>query len=253
MARVCVLGLGYIGLPTSLLFAQSNTVTGVDINEKVVSELRCGRLPFDEKGISELFNNVKDNFHPNSIIKESDIFVICVPTPLDETLKVSDLKFVRSAAGMIASVIKEGNIVILESTVPPGTSEKIVIPILEQSGIPFGAFEYAHCPERAIPGNTLHEMIHNDRIIGVKNEETAKRVEKLYRSFVKGEIYHSTIRAAEFVKLMENTYRDVNIALANEFALLANETGINIWDCINLANKHPRVNILKPGPEYYHR
>lgn len=246
--KICVLGLGYIGLPTALLFAQHYEVVGVDVNEKIVQTLNNGKLPFEEDGLNELFENVKGNFRAASEVEEADVFLIAVPTPLEEALKIADLKFVRSAAEMIAPHLKSGNMVILESTVSPGASENVVIPILSQYGLKPGEFSYVHCPERAIPGKTLHEMIHNDRIVGAYNPESATFAKDIYSSFVEGNLYETTVRTAEFVKLMENTYRDVSIATANEFARMGDEFGINIWEAITLANRHPRVNILNPGP-----
>ncbi|WFN35018.1 nucleotide sugar dehydrogenase [Methanogenium sp. S4BF] len=246
--KICVLGLGYIGLPTALLFAQHHNVVGVDVNEKIVQILNNGKLPFEEDGLNELFEKVKGNFRAVSEVEEADVFLIAVPTPLEEALKIADLKYVRSAAEMIASHLKAGNMVILESTVSPGASENVVFPILSQYGLNPGEFSYVHCPERAIPGKTLHEMIHNDRIVGANNPESAAFAKDIYGSFVEGNLYETTVRTAEFVKLMENTYRDVSIAIANEFARMGDEFGINIWEAISLANRHPRVNILKPGP-----
>jgi len=161
-------------------------------------------------------------------------------------MKLADLTAVKNASENIAKFIKEGQMVILESTVPPGTSENLVTPILRKNSKKY--FYYAHCPERAIPGKTLHEMVYNDRIIGGLDEESAKKAKQLYSSFVKGNIYLTDTNTAEFVKLMENTFRDINIALANEFSLIAEELGIDVWKAIEIANRHPRVNILKPGP-----
>ncbi len=179
----------------------------------------------------------------------SDVFLICVPTPFDKEIKMADLGFVKKALETIVEVLEKGNLIIIESTITPGTSEKLAVPIIEKTGLKVGKNIFlAHCPERAIPGKTIYEMVNNDRIIGGINKESAEFAERVYRSFVKGKLFTTTIRTAEFVKLMENTYRDVNIALANEFAILSEEMGIEVWDAINLANKHPRVNILSPGP-----
>ncbi len=246
--KICVLGLGYIGLPTALLLAQNHEVRGVDVNRKIIDSLNHGDLPFEEPGLKELFIATSKNFSACLQAEQADVFIIAVPTPLNSSIRVSDLSYVRSAAEMIVPYLKEGNLVILESTVPPGTSEKLVIPILENSGVKRGDFLMVHCPERAIPGNTLHEMIHNDRIIGGFNQISQENAVKLYKSFVKGNLLTTDLRTAEFAKLMENTYRDVNIAIANEFALLSEELGINVWETIELANRHPRVNILQPGP-----
>ena len=243
-----MLGLGYIGLPTSLLLAQNFEVIGVDINNDVVEKLNSGQIPFKEPGLNDLFLKVKNNFRASTNVDYADVFLIAVPTPLDKSVKVADLKHVQSAARMIFPYLKEGNLVILESTVPPGSSEQLVAPILGRSGLKQGDFGLVHCPERAIPGNTIYEMIHNDRIIGGFDYSSLDRAKEIYASFVRGNLYLTDIRTAELVKLMENSYRDINIALANEFAQIAEECKINIWEAIFLANKHPRVNILKPGP-----
>lgn len=246
--KVCVLGLGYIGLPTALLLAQENEVIGVDVNMEVVSSLGRGKLPFTEPGLEDLYMNVKKNFSPSAKVFKSDAYLVCVPTPIDEKLKVADLSHVRSALKSICPVLERGNLVVVESTIPPGTSERLAIPMLEQTGITAGDFHYAYCPERAIPGKTLEEMISNDRVIGAMDDASGELAADLYGSFVKGDLIITRHRIAEFVKLMENTYRDVNIALANEFAEIAEASGVNVWEAIRLANRHPRVDILQPGP-----
>ena len=248
--RILVLGLGYIGLPTALLFASAgHEVVGIDVNTKKVKILNEGKLPFQEPGLEELFEKAKNNFRATTEVEDSDVFLIAVPTPLDEHTKAADLKYVKSAAEMIWPYLKKGDLVILESTVPPNTTERLLIPILEKSGLKAGQdFYVVHCPERAIPGKTIYEMIHNDRIIGGITPKSAELAKGLYSSFVRGNIYLTDATTAEFVKLIENTYRDVNIALVNELAQIAEEYGINIWEAIELANKHPRVNLHKPGP-----
>lgn len=246
--KICVLGLGYIGLPTAFLLAQKYTVVGVDINEKIIKTLNNGNLPFVEKELDKLFQKVRGNFTATTTVKPADAFIIAVPTPLEESLKIADLQYIRSAAEMIAPHLTTGNLVILESTVPPCTSENFVLPILEKSGLNRNEFLFVHCPERAIPGNTLFEMINNDRIIGGMNEKSSIAGKNVYASFVKGRLLITDTKTAEFVKLMENTSRDVNIALANEFAKIASEMHIDVWAAIDLANRHPRVKILQPGP-----
>ena len=247
--RLCLLGLGYIGLPTAALFAANgHEVVGVDINKTIVDKLNDGISPFDEPGLDELLIKARGKLTASTEVVDSDVFLIAVPTPLENSVKVADLKPVRLAAEMIRPHLKHGNLVILESTVPPGTSERLLIPILEKGGLKIGNFGFAHCPERAIPGKTINEMVNNDRIVGGYDALSTERTIALYSSFVKGSIYPTSLRTAEFVKLMENTYRDICIALVNEFAKLAEECEINVWDAIDLANKHPRVNMLKPGP-----
>lgn len=245
--KICIIGLGYIGLPTALLLSKSHDVFGCDINEGVVDKINNKIPPFTESGLEEMLkeSNIKAFTHP----VESDVFMICVPTPFDKEVKMADLRHVRSAIEVIVPYLRRGNLIIIESTVTPGTCEKIVTPILEKSGLVVKKDIYlSHCPERAIPGKTFYEIVHNDRLVGGSDKKSANLAEELYKCFVKGNIYKTNIRTAEFVKLMENTFRDVNIALANEFATLSEEVGINVWEAIDLANKHPRVNILTPGP-----
>ncbi|NJE42899.1 nucleotide sugar dehydrogenase [Thermococcus sp. GR6] len=248
--KISVLGLGYIGLPTALLFASAgHEVIGVDVDTRKVELLNKGKLPFQEPGLEGFFEKAMPNFKATTQVEESDVFLIAVPTPLDEYTKAADLRYAQSAAEMIYLHLRKDNLVILESTVPPKTTERILIPILEKSRLKAGRdFYVVHCPERAIPGKTIYEMVHNDRIIGGITKESAELAKKLYSSFVKGNIYITDLTTAEFVKLIENTYRDVNIALVNELAQIAEEYGINIWNAIELANKHPRVNLHKPGP-----
>lgn len=245
--KIAMIGLGYIGLPNALLLAKAgNEVLGIDIREDVVEKLNNNELPFEEPGLEELFEKGKDNFKASTELEHCDCYIIAVPTPLDKEMKMADLKAVKSASEAISKVVENGDLVILESTVPPGTSDGFVLPIIQRNGAE--KIFFAHCPERAIPGKTLSEMTHNDRIIGGIDEESTNRAEELYRKFVQGNLYKTDATTAEYVKLMENTFRDVNIALANEFALISEEIGVNVWEAIGLANKHPRVNILNPGP-----
>ncbi|MGA1822971.1 MAG: nucleotide sugar dehydrogenase [Thermoplasmatota archaeon] len=244
---ISVIGLGYIGLPTALLFAKSgHNVAGVDISGDVVRSLNEGRLHFEETGLDELFSEASGKFSAREDLLSSDVYIIAVPTPLDKEMKLADLKAVKSAAESVSSVLKEGQTVIIESTIPPGTSHNFIKPILDRSGA--GKYFFSHCPERAIPGKTIEEMVENDRIVGGIDDDSTRFTVELYRSFVRGRMFETDITTAEFVKLMENTYRDINIALANEFALIGEELGIDIWKAIDLANKHPRVNIHSPGP-----
>jgi len=243
MKKICVLGLGYIGLPTACLFANAGyRVVGVDINQEKIDKLNHGKLPFEERGLRELFEKALPNMSFKTKPEEADVFLIAVPTPLDKEAKMADLRYVRTAIKSILDYLKEDNLVILESTVPPGTCERLILPMLGNKA------HLVYCPERAIPGNTIHEMIYNDRIIGSNEKRHGEFAKEIYTSFVKGNIYLTNLRTAEMVKVMENTFRDINIALANEFAQIAEESGVNIWEAIELANKHPRVNILKPGP-----
>ncbi len=245
--RICVIGLGYIGLPTALLMSQKNDVIGVDLKREVVEKINNRIMPFEEPGLDVLLNRA--SIIAATTPRNADVFVICVPTPFDKEVRMADLSYVKSAAESIVPCLRKGNLVIVESTVSPGACAKVVVPILEKSGLKARTdFYIAHCPERAIPGNTLHEMVSNDRIIGGIDETSTRLTYELYSTFVRGNIFTTDITTAEFVKLMENTFRDINIALANEFAIIAEDAGVDVWEAIGLANRHPRVNILKPGP-----
>lgn len=252
MKKLCVMGMGYIGLPTALLFANNGVdVVGVDVNERVVNTLKDGKMPFEEEGFQELLDGAyeKNSFKASTEVEDADAFLVAVPTPFDTEFRMADLKYVMSACEMIVPKLKQGNLVIIESTIPPKTCEKRVRMILEKSGMKASKdFYISHCPERAIPGNTLHEMVNNDRVIGGLCDKGTELTRDFYSSFVKGNLYLTTSTTAEMIKLMENTYRDVNIALANELGMLAEDYGINIWEAIEIANKHPRVNIHSPGP-----
>jgi UDP-N-acetyl-D-mannosaminuronic acid dehydrogenase len=245
--RVCVIGLGYIGLPTALLFSSTNDVLGVDINPRVVTLVNNKNVPFCEPEL-DFFLAASDMTAAGSP-QSADAFIICVPTPLDKELKTADLTFVQQALKSIARYVCKGNIIIVESTVPPGTFKGIIVPFLEELGFHVGTDIYvAYCPERAMPGRTLYEMVHNDRIIGVMDSTSGSIARELYAGVVKGKLMITSATIAEFVKLMENTYRDVTIALVNEFATIADEFGADIWEAISLANHHPRVALPNPGP-----
>jgi UDP-N-acetyl-D-mannosaminuronic acid dehydrogenase len=249
--KVCVLGLGYIGLPTASMFATHGIdVVGVDVNPHVVETLNRGEIHIEEVGLAEL---VKQAVSDGKLLvktqpEAADAFIIAVPTPIKDD-KSAEMKMVASAAEMILPHLRAGNLVILESTSPPNTTAGLIQPILEKSGLVAGEdFYLAYSPERVLPGKILHEMVYNARVIGGISEASTQAGSELYGTFVKGEITLTTATTAEMVKLMENTFRDVNIALANEFGLVAEQLGVNVWEAIELANRHPRVNILKPGP-----
>ena len=250
MTKISVVGMGYIGLPTaSILATHRFEVTGVEVNQSILDGVGRGMTDISELGLSIIIKAaVKSHgLRCQAEAPEADVFIICVPTPLNQN-KTADLGYVITAGRMIAPMIRKGNLVILESTVPSGTTEEVLQPILETSGLVAGRdFYLAYCPERVLPGNLLNEMIQNDRIIGGINAASGEMARKIYETFVEGKIYMTDASTAEFVKLMENAYRAVNIALANEFALIANGLGINVLDAIELANKHPRVKILQPG------
>jgi UDP-N-acetyl-D-mannosaminuronic acid dehydrogenase len=249
--KICVLGLGYIGLPTASMFATGGLkVLGVDVNPKVIETLRNGGLHIHEPGLRSTVETAfrSGNLKVASRPEEADAFIIAVPTPIHPE-KTADISFVTSAAESIVSVLRAGNLVVLESTSPPHTTDAVVRPILERSGLAAGRdFLLAYSPERVLPGRILRELVENERVIGGIDRRSAEAGRDLYRVFVRGEILLTDSATAETVKLMENTFRDVNIALANELLRLAGKSGINVWDAIDIANRHPRVNILRPGP-----
>lgn len=250
---ICVLGLGYIGLPTASTFATHGLkVIGVDVNQRVVDVLQNGEVHIYEPGLRTI---VQAAFHSGNLkVSETpepaDAFIIAVPTPLvGDGDKHAEMSYVISATESIVPHLQAGNLVVLESTSPPRTTVDLVAPILERSGLKAGVdFHLAYTPERVLPGQILRELIDNTRVIGGLTPGCAQAGEELYAAFVKGEILLTDATTAEMVKLMENTYRDVNIAIANEFARLSERFGIDVWRAINLANYHPRVNILRAGP-----
>lgn len=249
--KICVIGLGYIGLPTSAMFATHGCqVVGVDVNEKVVDALNRGEITIEEPYLDIMVQAAVRSGHLKAYTEpqEADAFIIAVPTPITEDKK-ADMSCVISAAEMIVPYLRKGNIVILESTSPVGTTEDLLVPILEKSGLKIGEELYVgHSPERVLPGKILWELVNNNRIVGGINQQSAEKIRDLYKIFVNGEIYLTTASTAEMCKTMENTYRDVNIALANELAKICEKVGINVWEVINLCNKHPRVNLHQPGP-----
>ncbi len=249
--KICVLGLGYIGLPYASTFATHGLrVVGVDINPQVVDRLKEGELHIYEPGLRTLVQAalLSGNLTIAQQPQPADAFIIAVPTPITPDKK-ADLSYVISAAESIVPHLHKGNLVVLESTSPPRTTVDIVQPILERSGLRAGAdFTLAYTPERVMPGHTLHELIENARVIGGIDPASTEAGRDLYATFVRGEIVLTDATTAEMVKLMENTYRDVNIAIANEFARLADRFGVDVWEAVAIANRHPRVRILNPGP-----
>ncbi|MEE9512475.1 MAG: nucleotide sugar dehydrogenase [Anaerolineales bacterium] len=249
--KICVLGLGYIGLPTASTFATHGVqVVGVDVNQRVVEVLRNGEIHIHEPGLRTLVQAAfhSDNLRVTEQPEPADAFIIAVPTPITPE-KQADLQYVVAAAESIVPHLRAGNLVMLESTSPPRTTVDLLAPILERSGLKAGEdFFLAYSPERVLPGKILQELIENARVIGGINRVSAEAGRDLYSLFVRGEILLADATSAEMVKLMENTYRDTNIALANEFSSLGLHYGVDIWRAIEIANLHPRVNILKPGP-----
>ncbi|MDD2215823.1 MAG: nucleotide sugar dehydrogenase [Eubacteriales bacterium] len=249
--KICVIGLGYIGLPTAAMFAASgNQVVGVDRNPKIVEALNQGKITIEEKGLDRLVRQVVEDgaLCGSSVPEEADAFIIAVPTPITADKK-ADMSYVIASTENIVPYLKAGDIIVLESTSPVGTVDQLMIPILETSGLHIGEELYVgHSPERVIPGQILQELVNNSRIAGGINPVSAEKIALLYKSFVKGEIYLTDTRTAELCKLAENTYRDVNIAFANELAKICENMDVNVWEAIALCNKHPRVNIHQPGP-----
>jgi UDP-N-acetyl-D-mannosaminuronic acid dehydrogenase len=248
---LCVLGLGYIGLPTASTFATNGLqVIGVDVNRRIVEVLRNGQIHIQEPGLRTLAQAAfgSGRLRVAETPEPADAFLIAVPTPIRDD-KRSDLSAVRAAAESIVPHLRPGNLVVLESTSPPRTTVDLLAPILGASGLrPGEDFYLAYSPERVLPGQILRELIENARVIGGINPASAEAGRDLYGVFVKGEILLTDATTAEMVKLMENTYRDVNIAVANEFSRLAEHFGVDVWEAIALANRHPRVDILRPGP-----
>ena len=249
--KICIVGLGYIGLPTATMFScYGHKVIGVDVNEKVVNNINKGKIIIEEPNLEELVEDVvkKGNLIASISPKESDVFIISVPTPIKDD-KTSDMSYVISATKSIVKYLKKGNIVVLESTSPVGTTEEVVKPIIEESGLKVGRdIMLGYCPERVIPGKIIYELKNNDRVIGGIDKKSAEEIRKIYKTIVDGNIYLTDCKTAELCKLMENTYRDVNIALSNELLLICDKLNINVWEVIEYSNKHPRVNLHTPGP-----
>ena len=248
---VNVKGLGYIGLPTALMLAAHGVeVVGIDRSAKLVDSLNRGELTFEEKGLEELFHKALDagiRFQTEDL--PADIYIIAVPTPYDHRTKKTDARYVTAAVSEVLEVCPKGAIIVVESTISPSTIDRFVRPVVEAKGKKIGEdVHLAHAPERIIPGNMLYELEHNSRTIGADSPEVAAKVQQLYASFCQGEIVRTDIRTAEMTKVVENTYRDVNIAFANELAKICREDGMDVYEVIRIANKHPRVNILTPGP-----
>src|SRR5690625_3088401 len=249
--KICVIGLGYIGLPSSVVFAENDwEVIGVDTNVSVVNSLSKGIAHIKEDGLDELLLKMvnEKKFVAKTSPVNADVFIIAVPSPMTSDLS-ADLSYVESAVRSILPVLQNDNTIIVESTIPPRTTRDVVAPIISEAGFKPGEDVYlAHCPERVLPGQILKELYENNRIIGGINAVSTKEAADVYRTFVKGNILETTAESAEMSKLMENTYRDVNIALGNELTKIAEGLNIDALEVIALANEHPRVNIHQPGP-----
>ena len=252
MMKVCIIGQGYIGVPTATLFADNGCkVLGVDINPEIVSKLNKSQLHIEEQGLEEKLKSAiaKDSYHASTNPEKADVFIITVPTPNNTDDLSCDLTNVISACKSIIPYLEKENIVIIESTISPLSTDNLIKPIFEKEGFVIGKDLYlAHCPERVLPGKIIEELINNDRIIGGVTPQCSDKVAKVYETFVKGKIMKTEAKTAEMSKCMENTFRDVNIALANELVKICSKIGVNGLDVIELANKHPRVNIHSPGP-----
>lgn len=249
--KICVLGLGYIGLPTAAMFAtHGHKVIGVDVRKDVVEALNKAKITIEEPYLDILVQAAvkSENLVGRTEPVEADVFIIAVPTPITSG-KTADMSYVEQAAKSIVPYVRKGNVVVLESTSPPGTVRELLLPILEKSGLALGEELFVgHSPERVLPGRILMELVGNNRIVGGINRESAEKIKDVYQTFVNGDIFLTDDATAEMCKVMENTFRDVNIALANELAKICEGSGIDAWEVIRLCNKHPRVNIHQPGP-----
>lgn len=248
--NVTVLGLGYIGLPTAAMLAcAGHRVVGVDVNQALLDDICSGCRHLAEVEIRTLTKAALDSGNLRVSLTLSDIadaYIICVPTPT--TAHKPDLHYVREAANTVARHARDGSLIVLESTVPPGTVENVLVRALEFAGKNPDRFYIAHCPERVIPGDIFRELRHNARVVGGRRPIDADKASDLYASFCLGEICTTDCTTAELIKIVENTFRDVNLAFANELALLAEALNVDVWEVIRIANKHPRVNVLRPGP-----
>lgn len=246
-----IIGLGYIGLPTALMFASHGVdVVGTDYNKELVATLNAGKTTFEEKGLDELFEEaVKCGIKFSSEYQKTDMYIVAVPTPYDKETKRIDAAYVVSAVKQVMAVCPKGATVVIESTVSPGTIDKFVRPVIEENGFVIGEdINLVHAPERIIPGNMVYELLHNSRTIGADDVAIGEKVKELYSSFCQGEIVVTDIRTAEMTKVVENTFRDINIAFANELVKICRSDNMDVYEIIRIANKHPRVNILSPGP-----
>lgn len=246
-----VIGLGYIGLPTALMLASHGIeVVGTDCNEGLIDILNRGMTAFQEKGLEEIFASAMEaGIRFTSEYQAADTYIVAVPTPYDSVSKKVNAQYVKGAVESILAVCLKGAVIIIESTVSPGTIDKQVRPLIKEHGLSVGVdIHLVHAPERIIPGNMIHELMHNNRTIGADDKEIGEKVKDLYASFCRGEITVTDIRTAEMTKVVENTFRDINIAYANELAKICRTGNMDVYEIIRIANKHPRVDILSPGP-----
>ncbi len=250
--KINVVGLGYIGLPTALSLAAGGwQVVGTDKNEALLEKLKAGEVTFEEKGLPELFAAATNsrNLTFSTVCVPADVYIVAVPTPYLKDSKRIDPRYVSAAVQDVLPVCPKGAILAVESTIAPGTMDSCVRPLIESAGLDCGAdIHIAHVPERIIPGNMVYELTHNSRTIGVDEPQTGETLKKVYGAFCKGYMVVTSIKTAEMTKVVENTYRDINIAFANELARLCYRGGMDVNEIIRVANMHPRVNILSPGP-----
>lgn len=247
--KACFMGLGYIGLPTAIISSQHGiNVCGVDINPKVVEKTNRGELHIVEPGLQDLLKKALDSktLVASTTPFESDVYLIVVPTPF-KAKHEPDISYVESATKTVIPFLKEGDLFIIESTSPVGTTEKMAELIFSERPELKGRIHIAYCPERVLPGNVIFELVNNDRVIGGIDDASADAAAQFYGKFVSGQLHKTNCRTAEMCKLVENSSRDVQIAFANELSMICEKAGINVWELISLANKHPRVNILQPG------
>ncbi len=247
--KACFMGLGYIGLPTAIIAAKNGVqITGVDINPKVVEMTNAGHLHIIEPGMEEMLQEViaSGHLHASTTPETSDAYFMVVPTPFKGNHE-PDVSYVEAATRSVISLLKEGDLYVIESTSPIGTTEMMANIIFSERPELKDKIYIAYCPERVLPGNVIYELVHNDRVIGGINNESTNKAIEFYSQFVKGTLHKTNARTAEMCKLTENSSRDVQIAFANELSLICDKAGINVWELIELANKHPRVNILQPG------
>ena len=247
--KACFMGLGYIGLPTAIIAAKHGVeIVGVDINPTVVEMTNQGKLHIIEPGMEEMLQDVVKSgmLHASTTPETSDAYFIVVPTPFKGDHE-PDISYVESATRMVIPFLKEGDLYVIESTSPVGTTNKMTQLIFNERPELKDKIYIAYCPERVLPGNVIYELVHNDRVIGGMNEESTKKAQMFYGQFVQGTLHPTNCKTAEMCKLTENSSRDSQIAFANELSIICDKAGINVWELINLANKHPRVNILQPG------
>ena len=250
-SKVCVLGLGYIGLPTALMLAASGIeVVGVDISHTLINTLRAGQVTFQEEGLEDLFSQaMAAGITFDTSYAVADIYIVAVPTPFDKHTKKIDSSYVVAAVNGILDICPKGAIIVIESTVSPGTVDKFIRPVITRRGFELGKdVHLVHAPERIIPGKMIRELRENSRVVGADLPAVGEAVRDLYKSFCQGEIVLTSIRTAEMTKVVENTYRDVNIAFANELAKICRQDNLDVYEIIKIANMHPRVDILQPGP-----